>query len=413
MKKIIFDALAAAALQEEAKKNGVESKVIYGRTGHPYLLLTSPIGSEELKLSSYAGFTNTGERVVVRNGDPVKESFFTDGAGRWARLIDSTKPEKVEKQTKSSTSPIIALKNGEVICQFISLTGILWHIDDKYFYLASGAEERAELEANGLAYISARSDGSYETLRYIAFDGEKSISVPRFLYNEKNRRFVVGVNFKQMAYEHIKKTGTASIACKNFRLIYARKAAVGDTAIAHTYGAYEASETAKSDKYEVSYCDANGSWFVDAKEFHERYQYHSTDEQGRDIYAPRGKKSVWTHLLGDFIGCMPNWGDSMTAMSNPQVNITNPEDVYACSYIEFFGKEDTNGAYIVIDELVLGMPEYWVTDFGKAMQGFVETSFGVPKSEIEAKGLLHFVKKVAGISESQSVIAEQIATAAA
>ena len=367
----------------------METKKIYDRAGYSYALVNV---NEVNELQSYVTFTAEGKPLVVRNGQEVKSSFFTDGRGRWAKLLDSSNPEKVEKALKKAENPVIAYQNGEIICQMVPMTGILWH--DKLgrkFYLAS-KYEREELEADGLGYITAESEGTYETLRYIAFDGQEEVSVPRELYNEKNRRFVVGVSFKALAYSKMAKDGNASIAIKNaLKPVYARKADTGEFLMAHTNGAYEAAEYAADDVWQVEYCSGGGSWGVKNEEFFARYEFHSVDEQGRAIFIAKAARYVWVHLFGDFIGCIPQWGDAMVAMSNPQVNITKPDDVYACSYIEFYGKEDMEGAYIVVDELYLGAPEPVVAEFADALAGFVETTFGIPKSSISASNLCGFI----------------------
>lgn len=376
---------------------------IFDRAGYAYALVNVKGGIRGYK--SFVTFDENGKPVVVRGGKEVKSSFFTDGSGRWAKLIDSSNPEKVAKALKKAENPVIAYQNGEIICQMVPMTGILWHDKQgRKFYLAS-KYEREELEADGLPYITAESDGSYETLRYIAFDGQEEVSVPKELYNEKNRKFVVGVSFKALAYAKMAKEGNASIAIKNaLKPVYARKADTGEFIMAHTNGAYEAAEYAADDVWQVEYCSGGGSWGVKNEEFFARYEFHAVDEQGRAIFIAKAARYVWVHLFGDYIGCIPQWGDAMVAMSNPQVNITNPDDVYACSYIEFYGKEDMEGAYLVVDELYLGAPEPVVAEFADALAGFVETTFGIPKSTISASNLCGFIHDKLAVPSTEGMI---------
>jgi hypothetical protein len=65
--------------------------------------------------------------------------------------------------------------------------------------------------------------------------------------------------------------------------------------------------------------------------------------------------------------------------------------VYACSYIIFYGKEDNDGAYIVIKHVSLGQDEAIVLEFAEALAGFVETTFGIPKQQISASNLNTFL----------------------
>ena len=387
---------------ERAQKLRIMKK-IYDRAGFEYVLAKADAVDG---CWNYVTFTEDGKPLVVRNGQEVRSSFFTDGKGRWAKLINSTDAEKVAKALKKSENPVIVMQDGEIVCQMVPMTGILWHDNQgRKFYLAS-KYEREELEADGLGYISAESDGTYKNLRYIAFDGVKEIEIPKTLYNEKNRRFVVGVNFKALAYDKMAKTGSAAIAIKNaLKPVYARKADTGEFLMAHTNGAYEAAEFASDDIWQVEYCSGGGSWGVRNEEFFARYEFLSVDADGRAVFIAKAARYVWVHLFGDFIGCIPQWGDAMVAMSNPQVNITNPDDVYACSYIEFYGTEDIEGAYIVVDELYLGAPEHVILEFAEAMAGFVESSYGVPKSVIDASNLTQFIREklavppTAGIQE--------------
>ncbi len=376
---------------------------IFDRAGYEYSLVNVKGGLRDCE--NFVTFDETGKTVVVRGGKEVKSSFFTDGNGRWAKLIDSSNPEKVAKALKKAENPVIAYQNGEIVCQMVPMTGILWHDKQgRKFYLAS-KYEREELEADGLGYITAESDGTYESLHYIAFDGQEQVSVPRELYNEKNRCFVVGVNFKALAYAKMAKDGNASIAIKNaLKPVYARKADTGEFIMAHTNGAFEAAEYAADDVWQVEYCSGGGSWGVKNEEFFARYEFHSVDEQGRAIFIAKAARYVWVHLFGDFIGCIPQWGDAMVAMSNPQVNITKPDDVYACSYIEFYGKEDMEGAYIVVDELYLGAPEAVILEFADAVAGFVETTFGIPKTSISASNLCGFIHEKLAVPSTEGMI---------
>jgi hypothetical protein len=145
--------------------------VIFDRAGFEYLIVANKETALENGVNSYVSFDNDGVPVVVRDGKPVLSTFFSDGHGNWAKLINSTNPEKVAKVLKKKENPAIALDNGEIVAQFVPLTGILWH-DDKgnKFYLIS-RYEREEMEADHLGYITAESDGSYETLKYIAHNG--------------------------------------------------------------------------------------------------------------------------------------------------------------------------------------------------------------------------------------------------
>ena len=382
---------------------------VIDRAGHKYQIVANVAEAEANGLTSYVTFKEDGTPVVIREGMPVLSSFFTDGNGRWAKLINSTNPDKVAKVLKKAENPAIALSEGKIVCQFVPLTGILWHdAQGNKFYLVS-RYEREEMEADHLGYLTAESNGTYESLKYIAYNGTELVSVPRYLYNEKNRKFTVGVNFKTMAYEEMRKRGNASIAIKNaLRPVYARKSETGEFIMAHTFGAYEAQEIAKGGgAWVVDYVEGgNGGWEVSQEEFRKRYEIYSVAEDGRGIFIAKAARYVWCHLFGDFIGCIPQWGDSMVAMSNPQVNITNPEDVYACSYIEFFGKEDIPGGYLVVEMLFLGAPEPVVLEFTETLKGYLSTEFGIPKTTISASNLSNFLRETLGVPTTEGVQAK-------
>lgn len=390
-------------------------KNFFDRAGYEYALVANTNEAIEMGVKSYVTFNSDGTPVVIRDGEKVLSSFFTDGNGNWAKLINSTNPEKVAKVLKKSENPAIALSNGEIVTQFVPLTGILWHDEKGNKYYLVSRYEREEMEADNLGYITAESEGTYETLKYIAHNGTELVEVPRYLYNEKNRKFTVGVNFKKMAYDEMRKRGNASIAIKNaLRPIYARLSEEGEFIMAHTFGAYEAQEIAKGNgAWFVDYCEgSNGGWEVSQEEFFKRYEFYSVAEDGRAIFIAKAARYVWCHLFGDFIGCIPQWGDSMVAMSNPQVNITNPDDVYACSYIEFYGKEDIPGGYLVVQELFLGAPEHVVMEFEDALKGYLSSTFGIPKQEISASNLSNFLQETLGIPE-ETALKEKIALAVA
>lgn len=379
---------------------------IKDRAGFSYLLAQSVEEAKSRNSESYVTFHEDGTPIVVREGGPCKSSFFHDGNGRWAKLINSTDQQKVAKVLSKAENPAIALQDGKIVCQFVPMTGIVWH-DEKgrKFFLAS-PQERAELQYDNLTYVTAESDGTYEGLRYSAFDGAKEIPVPRYLYNEKNRKFIVGANFKQLAYAELRKRGNASIAIKNsLRPVYARLSEEGEFIMAHTFGAYEAQETAKGNgSWFVDYCEGgNGGWEVSQEEFFKRYEFYSVAEDGRAVFIAKAARYVWCHLFGDYIGCIPQWGDSMVAMSNPQVNITNPDDVYACSYIEFFGKEDVAGAYIVVEQLFLGAPEPVILEFTEALSGFISLVFKVPKQQVSASNLSTFIAELMAVPSDEKL----------
>ncbi len=380
------------------------NKQIFDRAGFEYQVAANVAEAETMK--SYVTFKENGTPVVIREGKPVLSTFFTDGNGNWAKLINSTNPEKVAKVLKKAENPAIALRDGEIVCQFVPLTGIKWHDDKGNIFFLISRYEREEMEADSLGYITAESDGTYESLKYIAHNGTKLIPVPRYLYNEKNRKFTVGVNFKAMAYAEMRKRGNASIAIKNaLRPVYARQSEEGEFIMAHTFGAYEAQEVAKGNgSWFVDYCEGgNGGWEVSEKEFFNRYEFYSVAEDGRAIFIAKAARYVWCHLFGDFIGCIPQWGDSMVAMSNPQVNITNPDDVYACSYIEFYGKEDIPGGYLIVQELFIGAPEYVLMEFAETLKGYLSTEFGIPKERISASNLSNFLRETLGVPEVEGV----------
>jgi hypothetical protein len=384
--------------------------VIFDRAGYEYTL-TNQVKDER----SYVTYRN-GTPIVVRNGKQVHSSFFTDGQGRWAKLLDCFDQAKVKKALSKSENPIIAIdENGNIVCQMVSLTGILWHdADGNQFYLIS-KHEIEELEDDGLGYITAESNGTYGSIRYIAFDGQKQIALPPFLYNEKNKKFQLGVNFRDMAYKKMSQTGTLSIARKNSdKLVYAQKAETGEFIMAHTNGAYEAAEFTGNDEiWNVEYCTGGGAWGVKTDEFFARYEFHSVDKQGRAIFIAKSARSAWVHLFGDFIACIPQWGDAMVAMSNPQVNITNPDDVYACSYIEFYGREDLEGSYIIVSELLLGAPEHLLLEFAKALEGYLETAFGIPKSKINTSNISYLIRDYLGIPQEICKLQKMISTSVA
>lgn len=380
---------------------------LFDRAGYAYMVVNNPAEAEG---NNYISFAEDGTPIVIRDGKEVKSTLFTDGNGRWAKLINSTNPEKVAKVLKKKENPAIALKEGEIVCQLIPLTGIKWHDDNKNIFWLISKWEKDELEADNLPYLTAESNGTYESIRYEAYDGQQNVAVPKVLYNENNRRFQVGVNFKALAYAKMKREGVASIAVKNsLRLVRIRKAETGEFIMAHTFGAYEAQQIAKEDSYSVEYVEGNGHWEVSGEEVAKRYEFYSVDEEGRGIFIATEARYVWVHLWGDFIGCIPQWGDSMVAMSNPQVNITNPDDVYACSYIEFYGTENIPGGYIIVDELYLGAPEYVLLEFSEALAGYLETSCGIPKAQVSAFNLYGFIQAQLGVSAEEKWLEEKVA----
>ena len=393
----------------------MEKIKIMDRAGFEYVIAANVAEAETKAMKSYVTFTEDGTPIVVREGKAVLSTFFTDGNGRWAKLINSTNPEKVAKALKKAENPAIVLKDGQIVCQFVPLSGIKWHDDKGNIFFIVSRYEREELESDNLGYITAESDGSYENLKFIAYNGTKLVPVPRYLYNELNRRFTVGVNFKAMAYAEMRKRGNASIAIKNaLRPVYARPSDEGEFIMAHTFGAYEAQEKAKGNGWVVDYVDGgNGGWEVSDEEFFKRYEFYTVAEDGRAIFIAKAARSVWCHLLGDFIGCIPQWGDSMVAMSNPQVNITNPNDVYACSYIEFFGKEDIPGGYLIVEQLFLGAPEFIVVEWTETLKGYLTTECGIPKERISASTLSNFLVETMGVPSTEEGMQAKVSAAVA
>ena len=101
---------------------------------------------------------------------PVLSSFFyleEDGnrTKRWAKLINSTGTKKVEKALKSKENAIIVLKDGKLVCQFITLVNVIWHDADGRTFFLIDKYDREELEADHLGYITGESEGSYESIR--------------------------------------------------------------------------------------------------------------------------------------------------------------------------------------------------------------------------------------------------------
>jgi len=373
---------------------------LWDRAGYKYTLALTPTGD------SYVAFEEDGTPLVVRNGEKVPITFFTDGEGRWAKLINSTNPEKVEKVLKKKENPAIAMKDGEIIVQLIPLSGIKWE-DEKghVFFLASHSEHK-ELMFDHLPHVSAYSEGTYESLVYYATTGLEDVPVPQRLKNENGIWFTVGGSIKSMAYDVMRKHGHAVIAVKNGqRLVYARPSDEGEFIMAHTFGAYEAGERGTGKGWIVDYVEGgNGGWEVPtAEEFFRRYEFVGPSEDGRAMFIGTEAKYVWCHLTGNMIFCIPQWGDSMVAMSNPIVNITNPDDVYACSYIEFYGKEDVPGGYIVLKELFLGAPEFAILEFAGTFKGYLETTFGIPKSAITASNLVEYLQSTLGVPDVAGV----------
>ena len=386
---------------------------VFDRAGYNYELVESEAIAHLRKCTSYVTFKKDGTPVVIREGKAVKSSFFNDGNGKWASLINSSNPEKVAKALKKPENPAIARRDGELVCQFVPMTGIKWHdIEGRVFFLIS-RWDREELEADGLGYIIAESDGTYEGIRYIAFDGKKEVDVPRFLWNENNKKFQVGVNVKKMAYDELRKQRNAGIFRKNAGCpVYARKSETGELIMAHTFGAYEAAEVAKGEgAWVVDYVEGgNGGWEVSAEEFMKRYEFDSVAEDGRGIFVAKSARYIWVHLLGSFIFCIPQWGDSMVAMTNPQINLTNPDDVYACSYVEFYGTENVEGAYELIETLFLGASEPAILEFADALEGYLETTFGIPKSAITASNLHNFLNETLAVPADLEVLQGKLAS---
>ena len=390
---------------------------VFDRAGFEYTLVARAKNARRRKLENYVAFEDDGTPVVIRNGLPVLSSFFTDGEGCWAALINSTNPEKVAKVLKKSENPAIALKDGKLICQWVPLTGIKWHDDQgrQFFLISKG--ERKELEADGLSYVTAESDGwHYESVKFFAFDGKHDIEVPKVLYNECDRAFCVGWNPKKEAYKKMKKDGNANICQKSgARPVYARKSETGELIMAHTFGAYEASEVAKGEgAWLVDYVEGgNGGWEVSEEEFFKRYEFCDVAEDGRAIFLPTDARSVWVHMLGSYIFCIPRWGDAMVAMTNPQVNITNPDDVYACSYVEFYGTESVPGAYELVKVLYLGAPEPVILEFQETLKGYLNTTFGIPKSSLMASNLSNFLKDTMGVPQDELELQGRVTKAVA
>lgn len=385
---------------------------IFDRAGYEYILVESVKMAQEANLASYVTFDADGKPVVIREGKAVKSSFFSDGNGKWASLINSSNPEKVAKALKKPENPAIARRDGEIVCQFVPMTGIKWHdLEGRVFFLIS-RWDRAELEADGLGYITAESDGTYENIRYIAFDGQKEVDVPAYLWNENNKKFPVGVNIKEMAYDELRKQCNAGIFRKNAgRPVYARKSETGELIMAHTFGAYEAAEVAKGEgAWVVDYVDGgNGGWEVSAEEFAKRYEFYGAGEDGRGIFVAKSARYIWVHLLGSFIFCIPQWGDSMVAMTNPQINLTNPDDVYACSYVEFYGTENVEGAYELVETLFLGAPEHVVLEFKETLEGYLNATFGIPKSVISASNLYNFLQETLAVPAELEALQGKVA----
>ena len=370
--------------------------MITDRAGYSYGLFTTEQEAIASGLESYVYYSPEGKPVVIREGKPVLSSFFYleeegNKTKRWAKLINSTDPKKVEKALKSKENAVIVLQDGELVCQFITLVNVIWHDAKGRKFFLIDKYDREELEADHLGYITGESNGTYESICYIAFDGEKQITVPARLANEKGRWFRTGVNFKKEAYKALQTQQELLIAAKN-KMVYARIAETGEFIMAHTNGSWENGKTASQDLWLLEYVNGEGgSWTNTPEEFFKRYEFFGVAEDGRAMFGPKDARYAWVHLQGDVIGCIPQWGDSMVAMSNPLINISNPDDVYACSYIIFYGKEDNDGAYIVIKHVSLGQDEAVVLEFAKALAGFVETTFGIPKEQISASNLNQFL----------------------
>ena len=80
--------------------------------------------------------------------------------------------------------------------------------------------------------------------------------------------------------------------------------------------------------------------------------------------------------------------------------------------MEFYGKEDIPGGYLVVQELFLGAPEHVVMEFEDALKGYLSSTFGIPKQEISASNLSNFLQETLGIPE-ETALKEKIALAVA
>ena len=94
----------------------------------------------------------------------------------------------------------------------------------------------------------------------------------------------------------------------------------------------------------------------------EKYEF-SHSEFDYDVYIPKSNAiSYWVYSDVNVFGVL--WG-GLEFLTTPMINITNPDDVYGCNYIVWWGNDGRLSSYVVLGYYKAGQEEYYSTPCGE------------------------------------------------
>jgi len=125
-----------------------------------------------------------------------------------------------------------------------------------------------------------------------------------------------------------------------------------------------------------------GEKYPQTREYLEdNYTFIEWEEEGTAIYESKGKPTMWVFCEENIF--YPKWG-GIDIYATPMIRMDNPNDVYGCNYIRFWGDDINLGTYEEIGIFTSGRKEFYDSVWATPV-GYKDASFEPPKELLDEK----------------------------
>ena len=176
------------------------------------------------------------------------------------------------------------------------------------------------------------------------FDGKK-VRVPKVLFNELGRPYYYISNLRDFGGKMARKHGVWKCS-KNMpiRVYYNVKTSKDIESVINDVREAGGGLTVDDNSYLVQNV-IGGEFYVQSKEYLKENYSLVKDEGFFGVYEYTGEVQEWTYSDINIFAAL--WG-GIQFLATPMIRIDNPNDVYGCNYIRFWGDDASVGTHVVL-----------------------------------------------------------------
>ncbi len=240
---------------------------------------------------------------------------------------------------------------------------------DNVFLTRIEAAKAAEFKGNYITVINGEA---------VAVINGKKVPMPETLINENGVEYIF-VDYAEHAKKMLKKHGLY-VGRKQENIRVWKNVKPGEC-IKTVVDGYIEHQVVLDEQRVAAQNTVNKEFYgIPKTELAAKYEY-SHSEFDYDVYTPKASAiSYWVYSDVNVFGVL--W-DGLEFLTTPMINITNPNDVYGCNYIVWWGNDGRLGSYQVLGYYRACGQKYYPVPVGKPVS-VASSPFTPPKHIVVA-----------------------------